>query len=165
MPKGVYPRNPRSGTTLSERLAFYSDRSNGPDSCWIWKAARTGNGYGCLYWKGAIRRAHRLALEDAIGESLPAGQTICHRCDVPLCINPRHLFVATQAENIADMNAKGRSRHALGAACANAKLTPEAVREIRASTERTTKIAAKFGINRSTVRLIVRRVAWAHVDG
>jgi hypothetical protein len=76
--------------------------------CWLWaKGAR--NGYGALAVDGRVRDVHRLAWELVHG-SVPAGMFICHRCDVPLCCNPDHLFAGTPADNAHDRDRKGRGR-------------------------------------------------------
>jgi len=61
--------------------------------------------------KGKNLRVHRLMWE-AVNGPIPEGYYILHTCDNPPCINPNHLFLGTQADNIHDSQAKGRSRKA-----------------------------------------------------
>jgi hypothetical protein len=77
--------------------------------CQIWQGDRGGkhDGYGRFRRAGKWVRAHRLAWEQANGP-IPDGMLVCHHCDVPLCINPKHLFLGTHQDNTDDMVRKGR---------------------------------------------------------
>lgn len=75
--------------------------------CWVWDGWRLPSGYGTLRFGRRTVLAHRLAWVTWVGP-IPAGMQVCHRCDNPPCINPAHLFVGTQTDNLLDMSAKGR---------------------------------------------------------
>jgi hypothetical protein len=139
---------------------FWAKVQKGP-GCWIWTAATDKRGYGML--QGApIRAVHRLAYLLAYGA--PGDHHVCHRCDNPPCVNPAHLFLGTDADNLADMAAKGRS--AWGEKNHHAKLTRDEVQEIRAMSRRGVlqrDIAARFNISRATVGDIIRGRSWAQL--
>ena len=78
------------------------------DECWRWIAAIRKAGYGALKINGLVRGAHRISWELHYGE-IPPGLYVMHTCDIRSCVNPKHLFVGTHKDNMADMMAKGRS--------------------------------------------------------
>jgi hypothetical protein len=87
--------------TLMKRVRIEND-------CWLWQGPTVGRGYGKVGFRGKTARAHRVMWELANGE-IPAGLYVCHKCDIPSCINPDHLFLGTADENNKDMAQKGRS--------------------------------------------------------
>lgn len=160
---------PYTTTPLDVRFWAKIDRSAGPDGCWPWTASLTGGGYGQIgIGNGRNAMSHRLSYELHAGSPIPRGLSVLHRCDNRPCCNPAHLFLGTQADNIADMDRKGRARRPTlrGERAGLAKLTDEQVMELRAlyaAGTRQIDLAARFGVRQSTVSSIVRRATWSHI--
>lgn len=135
--------------------------------CWLWEGGVERAGYGCAKeapgFGAKSMRAHRLSWTVHFGP-VPAGLDVCHKCDVRCCVNPDHLFVGTRAENLADMDRKGR--RPLGEKSVRAKLKGAdipAIRERYASGESPTAIGADFGVTHGAVRFVATRRSWAHI--
>jgi len=125
--------------------------------CWLWHGKVRHDGYGVLGFNSKYR-AHHVAYEKVNGARLP-GTVVMHTCDVPGCVNPEHLRLGTQQENLADMHRKGRAR-------GNAKLTEEAVLEVRrrlAAGDLQREIAADMRVTQSAISDIKRRFRWERV--
>lgn len=78
--------------------------------CWIWAGGKTGGGYGELRVEGKTQYVHRLSAAVFNGLDLDGGENVRHSCDNPPCFNPAHLSSGSQAENIADAIARGRTK-------------------------------------------------------
>ncbi len=75
--------------------------------CWLWKGAKHRQGYGNISYKGRCCLAHRVSWEVFRGD-LQENLKVCHTCDVPQCVNPYHLFLGTQKDNMHDAFDKGK---------------------------------------------------------
>ena len=157
--------------TTKTRERFWDQVQRGaPGECWLWTGKKIRGGYGDHVasvdgrWKHTI--AHRFAWAEANGP-IPVGLLVLHRCDVPACVNPAHLFLGTQQDNMNDQAAKGRRPPAEGERNKHARLTEEQVREIRRLVNeegaKRTDVGARFGVDRSWVSLIASGRAWSHV--
>ena len=147
--------------TLAERLDFHSIPE--PNSgCLLWTAKCTPSGHGMLKWGRAGKMAHRLAWT-AHRSPIPDGLLVCHKCDVPSCINPAHLFLGTTQDNTADKMRKGRHRSPRGSRHGWAKLTESQALEIRKSDGSARVVAAEYGVSRATVSLIRSNKIWRHI--
>lgn len=133
--------------------------------CVEWQGAHSHKGYGEFWLDGSMRQAHRVAWEIEYGP-IPEGMWVLHSCDNRGCVNPKHLFLGTHRDNMADMVAKGRGAGARGARNGNASLTEREVSAIRfllGYGESQRRVAQKFGVSQSLVGKIARREVWAHV--
>jgi hypothetical protein len=163
------PNAPRQAVLLAGGVAFGStDRMESHDRatstrCVETPGARDRDGY--VRVQVAKRRwyAHRLAYTKAFGP-IPDGQSVLHTCDNPPCVNPGHLFLGSQADNMADMSQKGRRTR--GSTHGMAKLTEADVAQIRAlasSGVTLPAIASRFGVHFGTISKVVIRRTWRHV--
>lgn len=142
-----------------------------PDGCWIWVGASVGleYDYGKFWLDGAYDKAHRASFRIFKGP-IPPAMWVLHRCDVPRCVNPHHLFLGTRQDNVDDMMRKGRGGHSKnpqrGERSALAKLTPQQVLEIRqrnAAGESQGALAKEFSVGQPTIHKIIHKERWAHL--
>lgn len=149
--------------SLAERLEFYSIPE--PNSgCMLWSGGLfRGTGYGRMSWHGRVHLVHRLSWRAHRGE-IPKGLFVCHKCDVPSCINPDHLWLGTHAENMADRNKKGRASRMKGEASPQAKITESTAISIRSDRRPAAIVAAQHGLARDTVYHIRSGITWKHLN-
>lgn len=139
-------------------------RVAGPDDCWEWTAHRYPTGYGDISDALTGRHhvyAHRASWEIAHGP-IPDGMSVLHRCDNRGCVNPGHLFIGSQTDNVRDAISKGRHvppPHLRGERNNKARLTDVQVSEIRerhAEGENFERLAEAFGVWPTSIERIVR---------
>jgi hypothetical protein len=153
---------------MTDRERFYAKVSKQSNGCWLWTAALDTGGYGRIKWKDRIDGAHRMSWELHLG-AIPAGMFVCHHCDVKRCVNPYHLFLGTNSDNLQDYLKKGGKlgiRSAKGEKNYRAKLTEQDVRSIRlrlAGGETYAAVARDYPVGALAINRIGRRIAWSHI--
>lgn len=129
--------------TLSERFWSKVDKK-GEDDCWNWLAYTNNEGYGNFTVEGKKRwNSHRIAYALVFGE-IPENMLVCHSCDNPSCVNPKHLFLGTPKDNTQDKIKKGR--------CVNYKLNSDQKQQIKMSTKTAKQLAKDFSVSAAAIR-------------
>jgi hypothetical protein len=144
-----------------------------PEECWIWMGCKNKQGYGSIRDHKRRRSigAHRVSWEIHFGP-IPDGLDVLHDCptgDNPSCVNQNHLWLGTDADNVADCIRKGRKVYCRGEQCGGGVLTEAIVREIlrlRQTGMTPTQICVAIGgdIKHRTVESVAYRESWKHVS-
>ena len=137
-------------------------------SCWLWQGNKSKFGHGSIgngnhnqtISKKRLLAVHRVSYELLVGP-IPHGLCVLHKCDVPNCINPDHLFLGTKLDNTTDMISKNRMK--VGVALPQSRLTEDQVRQIFFSTDTQEALAKKFTIAQSTISFIKNGKRWKHI--
>jgi hypothetical protein len=155
--------------TSTPESMFWKHVTPGPiDECWEWQGYVNEQGYGQFRCgSGPLLRAHRVSYEIHHGP-IPDGHHVCHRCDNRPCVNPCHLFAGTDADNLSDMDAKGRRVNApqLGEKHGMSKMTVadvHAIRELATAGIEYREIGRRYGISGTHAHRIATRKSWRHV--
>jgi hypothetical protein len=162
----------------------------GEDECWPWVGARDRDGYGLFMLNAdSMSNGRRVCMHAQrfawmlVNGPVPGGLHVLHHCDNPCCVNHAHLFLGTNADNVADRDRKGRTakgdHHAwrtkpecmrpgqpprmYGEANPSAKLTDAAVRTIRADSRTARIIAKEYGVSKSLINAVRRGEIWRDV--
>lgn len=150
-----------------EKQKFFIENSLNTGGCWNWLLAKNDRGRARVSLGNKNRMAARVAY--VIFKRRPIGNLqVCHSCDNLLCVNPEHLWLGTQKDNIADMYRKGRNNSVSvqGEDSPLSKLTDEKVIEMRSLFVLGWKqswLAKRYSVHPSVVSLVVRRLMWKHI--
>lgn len=138
-------------------------------TCWLWIGCKDKDGYGIIRVNSRGKRATHIAV-NLCGKVVPKGMQVCHTCDNPSCVKPKHLFIGTRSDNMQDAKRKGRNYVKHGELCNFSKLTATTVLKIRRRYEEAEPyrglfraIAEEFGISRYQAYKIIKRQQWKHV--
>jgi hypothetical protein len=153
------------GKTAVERFNLQHKKMEG--GCWEWTSTIDSDGYGIF---GATlhdvryKRAHRFSWALHNDKPVPTYMHVCHTCDNPRCVNPAHLWLGTNEDNMKDKMRKGRQRTARGQDSASSKLTEIQVREILNDPRPHSLLAHEYGVTTMTISDIKCRRSWAHLE-
>jgi hypothetical protein len=142
--------------TKSLKEAFW-DRVVKTEYCWDWIGPKMPFGYGHFYINATRKYAHRFSFEIHNSITIPKGLQINHNCDNPSCVNPEHLYIGTQKDNIRDKIVRERA----------SRLTRIQVLEIRSRYSKGnttwTKLAKEYGVSKTHIGYIINRKSWFHI--
>ena len=166
---GCFKREKQENAKLPSSITtrFWNKVIKQDNGCWIWTAYTNSDGYGKFKIGKRTCNAHRMAWMLCCG-SIPKGMLVLHHCDNPPCVNPDHLYLGTDADNVRDRDNRNRIQHARGIAQGSHKLTDEQVLEIRMlyndGKYSECDIADKFGVSQSTIGCIINYKTWRHLS-
>jgi hypothetical protein len=159
---------------INDKIRFWSKYRVDKSGCWIWTASTCCNGnYGAIRLPNKVQvGAHVFSYMMHIG-NIPDGLQVCHKCDNGLCVNPDHLFLGTQQDNVDDMIAKGRQargerlnhRCQIGDRNHASKLSESAVRKIKKLllTCSQAEVSRLTGVSRANIWNIAHGKSWVHI--
>lgn len=167
MPKGIPNRKPLIFLMGGKELIYYSNFWSrylvNDNECWIWTGPIGDDGYGKVKIAQKTLRSHRVSYA-LINGDFDQSLMVCHRCDVPLCINPEHLFLGTNSDNQIDSRSKKRGADIRGVKNPAAKLTEVQILEIKKEyipyVITHTFLAKKYGVCKNHIARIIRGERW-----
>lgn len=143
---------------------FYDKVMPEPNTgCWLWLSTTNWKGYGQFWINGKYQMAHRISYLWNVAD-IPDGLLVLHTCDNPSCVNPDHLRVGTNQDNMTDRNKK--NRQAKGNFHGNRKLIDEDIISIRSMIDSKIplrQIANAFGVTRRNINDIKNKAIWNHI--
>lgn len=175
--------SPIPAFTDHELQLFWKDVDRADESaCWSWRPHRKTKSYGRFKVQGKHYSPHRVSYFLHYGVD-PLALLVCHSCDNPACVNPRHLFLGRDIDNVQDRETKGRgnplsgNEHPFhnrpelvrrGETCTTAKLTNAQVREIRqryhSGNISHRQLAFEFSVSHQLIGEVINRKRWKHIE-
>lgn len=141
---------------------FFDMIAFGMSECWFWVASLNKHGYG----KMSSKLAHRVSWNIHYGE-IPKGLQVLHKCDVPICVNPEHLFLGNHSDNMKDMANKNRAKNRInGEKNHQHRLCNDVVKKIRdlyPTIKSYRKLAILFNVSCSAIERVIRNKTWRHI--
>lgn len=162
----IVPSNISIYKTISLEERFWSKVNQLDNGCWEWTGCLTNKGYGLFYARPSKITSHRLSWLLKYG-NIPKNVFVLHHCDNRKCVNPDHLFIGTQKDNLQDMTNKGRrvNHYPYGELNPSAKLNLKQVQEIREQLKTSfkglgIKLALQYGVTETTISYIRNNRVW-----
>lgn len=153
----------RKNERLLERFMKYVNINN-DSGCWDWIGNIDHYGYGRIGFKMKAYRASRASI--LLFKNIDPGKLfVCHKCDNPKCVNPDHLFVGTQKDNMIDC--KSKKRTASGSRNGTSKLKEDDIKiilELARENKTHLEISKIFGVSRSNIGSIINKKRWKHLN-
>lgn len=151
------------GQPLSVRLSARCVKDESSD-CILWFGTKNNKGYGRITYEKKQISVHRVSYELANGP-IPDGKFVLHSCDNPLCVNPNHLSLGDQKENMRQASDRGRVKvpKCKGIEQGNCKLSENDVLKIRESIGTVVSVAKEFNVSPATISRIRLRKGWTHI--
>ena len=129
--------------------------------CLLWLGRTSAKGYPLISWRGRDVRVHRVMLAAKLRRTLKPDEFACHQCDVRGCIEPSHLFLGTNQDNVRDKCQKGRRARVWGPRKIRGRREAAAIRRSRAAGIPVRVIADRKGISERHVERICAGTRWA----
>jgi len=152
--------------TQREELFWNKVKKSREDDCWEWQGGTNHGGYGKHKYNYKTLAAHRFSYMVTHKRKIDSSEYVCHKCDNRLCVNPAHLFLGTQQDNMNDM--KNKNRQSCGIRCTSAKLNDKkviAIRELHKIGMTPKMLSNKYNVGTMAIYRILNHITWRHVAG
>ena len=155
----------RRGLTLEDRFFQYVSKKD-EDSCWEWLGTKNEDGYGAFLYNGKMIGSHRVSWL-LFNKEIEKDKIVLHTCNNPSCVNPNHLRLGTQKENVQQMFSENRDNHARGENVKVSKLKKNEPDEIRKKYENGKNmviLAKEYNVSCTCISNIISNKTWKNND-